>query len=236
VEQTPKVLKLLEKKYKGVLQKSRPGKNNADPSNNGTANKGISVNNNKARPITGGLIERYQQQMQANRNNNNANNVNSVPITTPSSSRNGQPPENSDSAMANHKQQSYGGGFFYTTKDSGNGNPYQQQYHTGNAPMPMSSSLTQRLLTNLNAYTPMMNDTSNYNRAITLSNKQKIRRNLNYLSQANKANFVQVIKPISPLFRTGSSYTSLKKELSNISDSNNLLNAPPTPQSGYSKY
>jgi hypothetical protein len=193
-------------------------------------------NNNQSRPSTSSvMMERHQQQIQSNRANNNnswqyQNNLHTYAPSTPSSYNAMQ----SSDTFETGKQQSYGGGFFYKSKTGGtNANSTAA---AGSSTQQLGSNLTQRLLTNLNMYTPLMNSTSNYNQAITLANKQNIRKNLSYLSSANKAKYLQVSKPISPLCRTLSSSMTMRKEMSSLSEINNLLVAPPTPQSGIFKY
>jgi hypothetical protein len=261
VDRNQKVLKLLEKKYRRTLE-STPANipNNLDPShtfvnayvipnshNNSNNNTNINTNretvngNNqagsksnqvKSRPSTSSMMmERHQQQIQSNRVNTlqNQNNLHTYAPSTPSSHNAVQ----SNDTIETGKQQSYGGGFFYKSHSNTSTNNKAEPVTTQ---VPLGTNLTQRLIANLNMYTPLMNSTSNYNQAITLANKQKIRKNLTHLSSASKSKYLQVTKPISPLCRTISSTMSVRKEMSSLSEINNLLVAPPTPQSGIFKY
>ena len=129
------------------------------------------------------------------------------------------------SDIENAKQQSYGGGFFYSTHST---NSTSNGSHNNQQP---------KILYGLNVYTPLMNTTANYQRTVNISNKAKIRKNLTYLSDSNKAKYVQVTKPmsLSPMFKNSVlSYSKHDTSMSEF-DKNNMPVAPPTPQSSMSK-
>lgn len=211
------MLKLLEKKYRNALQPISVNNSTSDRSSV-VALDSTSRSKKQARPIT--VLDRMKLvQLQPHKPSIQTGRLpqafaNNVNNTL-------------QSDLENARHQAYGGGFFYTSHS----NPAYSTSYPQN---------TQVVLTNNNNYQANLGTYSNP----TVTNRLKLKKNLNSLSHATAAKdnkYMQVSKPFSPMFRqlNNTSKTTLfgmRKENTGTSVTDfdrfsNILVAPPTPQS-----